>query len=159
MDPDDLLADCDVRRGRASGPGGQHRNKVETAVVITHRDSGCIGEASERRSQEQNRQQAIARLRVRLALAVRHPRDSYPSPRWQGRLRGARIEVSTAHEDFAALLSEALDCLAQHQWDASVAAEQLRCTTSQLVKLLKAEPAALQQLNAHRQSASLPPLN
>ena len=45
--------DYDVERYAASsGPGGQHRNKVETAVVITHTPSGIQGEASERRSQE-----------------------------------------------------------------------------------------------------------
>ncbi|MFN5707736.1 MAG: peptide chain release factor family protein, partial [Planctomycetota bacterium] len=50
-----LLADCDVVRTRRGGPGGQHRNKVETAVVITHRPSGVSAEANERRSQAENR--------------------------------------------------------------------------------------------------------
>src|SRR5262249_27924451 len=34
--PDALLAECEVRRTRRSGPGGQNRNKVETAVVLRH---------------------------------------------------------------------------------------------------------------------------
>ncbi|MCY2992774.1 MAG: peptide chain release factor-like protein [Planctomycetota bacterium] len=45
---DQLLRECQIVRTRRSGPGGQHRNKVETAVVITHLPSGVKGEASER---------------------------------------------------------------------------------------------------------------
>ena len=41
-----LLADCDVRFTRRSGPGGQNRNKVETAVVLTHRPTGLVAEAT-----------------------------------------------------------------------------------------------------------------
>ena len=70
-----LLAECECRRQRRSGPGGQHRNKVETAVVITHLPTALRGEASERRSQEQNRRKALFRLRVNLAVSLRRPLD------------------------------------------------------------------------------------
>ena len=50
-----LLAECEVRRLRRSGPGGQHRNKVETAVALRHLPTGVQAEANERRSQAQNR--------------------------------------------------------------------------------------------------------
>ena len=68
---EELERQCDIKRTRGSGPGGQHRNKVETAIVITHRESGIRGEASERRSQAQNLAVAWNRLRVALALGVR----------------------------------------------------------------------------------------
>src|SRR5215208_2690516 len=68
---DRLLADCTVERTRRSGPGGQHRNKVETAVVITHDPTGVQTEASERRSQVANLTKATFRLRVKLALKIR----------------------------------------------------------------------------------------
>jgi protein subunit release factor A len=150
-----LLAECDVRRTRRSGPGGQHRNKVETAVVITHMPSGVRGEASERRSQEQNRQEAIFRLRVNLALAVRCESDGSPSELWMSRLRGHRIEASPTHDDFPALLAEALDVLAAAGMDVGQAAGRLRCTASQLTKLLKHEPRALQMVNERRVQAGL----
>ena len=63
-----LIAQCRVETLRGSGPGGQHRNKVETAVIITHEPSGLRAEASERRSQEKNRAEAVRRLRVKLAI-------------------------------------------------------------------------------------------
>ena len=59
----DLLKDCAVERTRRSGPGGQHRNKVETAIVLTHRPTGIQAEASERRSQPENLAVATFRLR------------------------------------------------------------------------------------------------
>ena len=40
-----LLKQCVLRFGRTAGPGGQHRNKVETAVCITHTASGLEGHA------------------------------------------------------------------------------------------------------------------
>ena len=164
LDEDALLAACDVRRQRRSGPGGQHRNKVETAVVIVHLASGIRGEASERRSQAENRRMALHRLRIKLALGVRSDAaersgantDSFvPSLLWQSRLRGERIEVSASHADFPALLAEALDCLAAFQLDAKLTAERLGCTPSQLVKFLKLEPEALQQVNQQRAARGL----
>jgi len=47
LSPAQLLEVCDVRRTRRRGPGGQHRNKVETAVVITHPPTGVKGEAGD----------------------------------------------------------------------------------------------------------------
>ena len=66
-----LLADCDVQTYRASGPGGQNRNKVETAVRIRHRASGIAVTATESRSQAENRARALRRLRQALVLGVR----------------------------------------------------------------------------------------
>jgi hypothetical protein len=151
-----LLADCAIERTRRSGPGGQHRNKVETAVVITHRPTGLRAEASERRSQAANLGRAIFRLRVELALRVRTSPGEAPSPLWTGRVAGRRIAVNPAHEDFPALLAEALDSLAVSGWAPTEAAHSLRVSGSQLVKLLKLEPEALMLLNAERRTRGLP---
>ena len=146
-----LLDLCDVRRQRRSGPGGQHRNKVETAVVITHRTSGVQGAASERRSQEQNRQVALSRLRINLAIEQRVvPVAKAPSPLWLERLRGKQLSVSPQHDDFPSLLSEALDHLQLLGGDVVTAASQLQTTTSQLLKLLRHQPRAMEHLNELR---------
>ena len=160
LSPAQLLKACDVRRTRRSGPGGQHRNKVETAVVITHQPTGVKGEASERRSQSQNHRNAVFRLRVNLALAVRcrrEPPDS-PSPLWQSRCAGGRISISPTHDDFPALLAEALDALAACGMDVKAAAVVLHTTFSQLTRFLKHEPRALAQVNIRRQELGRPPL-
>ena len=41
--PEQLIAECDIRRLRRSGPGGQHRNKVETAISLHHLPTGVRG--------------------------------------------------------------------------------------------------------------------
>ena len=155
--PDALLRDCAERRVRRSGPGGQHRNKVETGVVLTHLPTGITGEASERRSQADNRAVAIRRLRRTLAVEVRCG-EAEPSPLWRSRTSGGRIAVSESHDDFPALLAEALDGLGAAGWDAGAAAARLGVTPSQLVRFLKAEPRAFARLNAARAERGLSPL-
>ncbi len=157
---EELLGQCDLQFVRRSGPGGQHRNKVSTAVVLVHRPTGVKAEASERRSQAQNRAAACFRLRINLALDVRakRPADDAPSALWQSRRRGGRIVVSATHDDFPALLAEALDAMESSEFDPKPAGERLGCTASQLVKFLKKEPRALQQINAARSQKGFYPL-
>jgi protein subunit release factor B len=68
-----LLAQCDVQVHRASGPGGQHRNKTETAVRLVHRPSGVSAEGKDQRSRTQNLGAAVARLREKLARRAYRP--------------------------------------------------------------------------------------
>jgi hypothetical protein len=154
--PEQLLADCEVRRLRRSGPGGQHRNKVETAISLHHLPTGVRAEASERRSQAQNQSAALFRLRVNLALEVRRScgPDYSPSPLWQSRCGGG-LKVRALHDDFPPLLAEVLNVLAAFDADPKRAATVLGCTPSQLVRLLKLEPRALALVNRWRRERQM----
>ncbi|HQR35809.1 MAG TPA: peptide chain release factor-like protein [Blastocatellia bacterium] len=65
-DRESLERDCDVEFFVAGGPGGQHRNKVETGVRLTHGPSGLVVTATERRSQSANREAAFERMAEKL---------------------------------------------------------------------------------------------
>ena len=82
-DPRDLAKDCEISFFRASGPGGQHRNKTETAVRVVHLPTGTIAVATEERSQTRNRETAFERLLEKLVrkLKPRKPRRKTKVPR------------------------------------------------------------------------------
>src|SRR5687767_2081210 len=87
-----LLAQCAVDTYRASGPGGQKRNKTSSAVRIRHPPSGLLVIAEGSRSQHENRAKALKRLRQAFVLQLRQelaPADLEPQrlaarPGWQG---------------------------------------------------------------------------
>jgi hypothetical protein len=155
---DALLAECEVRRTRRGGPGGQHRNKVESAVELTHTPTGVAAEGTERRSQHENHAVAVHRLRVRLAIAVRAEPDDEPTPLWCTRRVGSRVRVSAEHADFPSLLAEALDQVERFQGDVGAAAAKLGVSGTQLVNLVAIEPAALEALNRRRAGRGQRPL-
>lgn len=152
-----LLRDCEVRHERRRGPGGQHRNKTESAVVIRHLPTGIEGQAAERRSQFDNHRNAVKRLRMNLALAVRTVAraDASPTALWKSRCHAGRIGINVDHDDFPTLLAEALDVLCARNAHVPGSAEQLGVTSSQFVKFLKKEPAAFLWLNEERRKHCL----
>jgi ribosome-associated protein len=68
---DALLADCTVETFRSGGPGGQHANKVESAVRLTHLPTGETVTRRETRSQHRNKKLALEELRARLEARAR----------------------------------------------------------------------------------------
>ncbi|MBA0764306.1 hypothetical protein Gotri_013662, partial [Gossypium trilobum] len=79
---EELMRQCELNTFKSSGPGGQHRNKRESAVRLKHLPTGIIAQAVEDRSQHMNRASALARLRTLIALKVRNPvsLESYSPP-------------------------------------------------------------------------------
>ena len=98
-DRESLERDCDLEFFIASGPGGQHRNKVETGVRLTHRPSGISVTATERRSQHANREMAYERLAARLEEMQHIPTPTQANsthcsqPRAQARSKTPRCQT------------------------------------------------------------------
>lgn len=155
-----LLSRSTFSQLRRSGPGGQRRNKVETGVRLTYDPTGTTVEATERRHLKENRAAAVRRLRLALAIEVRHlPDDDHqPSAEWRAHCRDQRITISQKHENLPTVLAEALDLVVSHSGDVRVAAKTLDCTPSQLVRLLKLAPPALSLVNRIRREEKLRPL-
>lgn len=78
ISPSDLRFDT----ARASGPGGQHVNKTESAVRLTHGPSGIVVTAQEERSQHRNKALALAKLQAKLSEARRGQAADNARDRW-----------------------------------------------------------------------------
>ena len=167
IDCDLLLTQCDLRTQRRSGPGGQHRNKTSSGVFLTHRPSGLVGEATERRSQAQNREIALMRLRYVLALEIRTP-SPLDSLRWQSNQieDGLRrqydrhsLRLSESNVDKPAVLALVLNDLWVTGGQPSLVAQQWAASTSKIVSLLRSYPPALTWVNGVRSHHERLPLH
>lgn len=78
-----LLAECRIETFRSGGPGGQHQNKTESGVRLTHLATGISVTARESRSQHRNRLVALDRMRAALDEATQEetPRKPTKIPR------------------------------------------------------------------------------
>ncbi len=158
LDDPTLLSQCRLTRGRTSGPGGQHRNKVETKITLVHVPTGLEAQAGERRRAQDNQRVALTRLRLELAVRVRRPRADGPSELWRSRCHRGRMSINPSHRDFPSLLAEALDVLEREGWETVGASAALGCSSSQLIKLVKLHPPAFQVWNRKRTEAGRRPL-
>lgn len=148
--PDDsLLRLCRVDRCRGTGPGGQKRNKTESAVCVTHIESGISGAADETRSQHTNKALALQNLRLALALKQREPT---PRP-WPHDWCPGKRDVL-----FPQWLARVCDVLAVHEYRVSEAAAFFQVSTGRFVRDLSHLPALWQELNRQRRLRQMSPL-
>ena len=76
---EDLLRECEVDTFRSSGPGGQHVNKRESAVRLTHPASGVVVTSQQERSQHQNKALCIQKLRDKVHQLNHRPTKRVPT--------------------------------------------------------------------------------
>jgi hypothetical protein len=152
LDDRALLAACAVHHTRSSGPGGQHRNNNQTAVVLTHTPTGITAQASERRSAEENKNVALRRLRLALAVGFRVPvpAGEIRSALWRERTRAGRIVLSPKHRDYPTLLAEVLDVLDACAFDPKKAGLRLGVSPTQIIRTIADHPPALAMVNQAR---------
>ena len=160
-----LLGQCDLHTYKSSGPGGQHRNKVSSAVRLKHRPTGISAHGDESRRQSENKNVALCRLRMNLALQIRRPVD-ISSPRVPPLLaeciftpRGGqtpagihRIQFGRKDSRFWPVAALLLDILDAFQGKLADAAAYLGITGSNLTSVLESDRhllAAAQALRKH----------
>ena len=157
-----LLAQCEVDTYRASGPGGQKRNKTSSAVRLRHLPSGLIVIAEESRSQHENKSKAQKRLRRSLYLELREPiplenvvslSDYAPA-----RSQDGRLHVGAKDPRFWPAAGVVLDVLAALECRVSEAAELLGTSTGNLIDFLQTDPKLWQAANQLRAICGQKPL-
>jgi hypothetical protein len=162
-----LLDQCAVNLYRASGPGGQKRNKTSSAVRLRHLPSGLSVIAEESRSQHENRERALRRLRQALYLNVRDdlpadalsPEASAVRADLAGCLnRGGRLDLGRKDARFWPTAGVVLDVLQAAEARVSVAAATLGISTGNLIDFLGTDPKLWEQANRLRSRFDQKPL-
>ena len=152
-----LLAQCAVDAYRASGPGGQKRNKTSSAVRLRHPPSGLLVIAEESRSQHENRARALRRLRRALYLKLRDDvspvelatvRDN--SVLASARDGEGRLRVGVKDARFWPIVGLVLDVLQATGARVSEAADTLGISTGNLIDFLQGDEKVWEQANLLR---------
>lgn len=94
--------DVDEDTYRASGAGGQHVNKTDSAVRLTHRPTGVVVQCQNQRSQHQNRATAWKMLRAKLARIEEEKREQEEASKYASKARtgfGSQIRNYFLHPD------------------------------------------------------------
>lgn len=162
-----LLNECAVDTYRASGPGGQKRNKTSSAVRIRHLPTGLIVIAEESRSQHENRTRALKRLRQAFYLKLR---EEIPEEKLAGgefaRMqqftealdRQGRLHLSKKDSRFWPAVGIVLDVLQTTEARVSDAAKILGISTGNLIAFLQTSPKVWEQVNHLRAEFGQKPL-
>ncbi|HEX6634353.1 MAG TPA: peptide chain release factor-like protein [Usitatibacter sp.] len=99
LDRDALEREVEIQVFRASGPGGQHVNRTESALRIVHPPSGVVVIAQDSPSQARNRETAFRRLAERLERLNRVPKKRVPTRPTAGsrrrRIEGKKLRAGT----------------------------------------------------------------
>ena len=155
-----LLADCDVDTYRASGPGGQKRNKTSSAVRLRHEPTGLLVIAEESRSQHENKAKALRRLRQAFFLKLREPMTTTSLALVDG-IRGqdGKLHVDTAKDPrYWPIVGVLLDVLDATSAQVGEAAKELGTTTSNLLTVFELDDKAWGEANALRRKFGQKPL-
>ncbi len=153
-----LLAQCEVDTYRASGPGGQKRNKTSSAVRLRHTPTGIIVIAEESRSQYANKAKALTRLSHALVLHLRDDLFASLTPEAiavhpdyaEARDRGGKLHLSAKNPRFWPAAGVVLDVLNAVEARVSDAAELLGVSTGNLIDFLQIDPKVWQEANRLR---------
>ena len=155
-----LLAECDVDTFRGPGPGGQKRNKTDSAVRLRHKPTGLIVIAGESRSQHENRTRALKRLREALALRIRHAvTDATPDAIRACIDKSGRLNVGRRDARYLPAAGALLDLLVAHEGSVGDVAKGLGLTTGNVSGFLTGDGDVMTEANRIRTAFGQKPLH
>jgi hypothetical protein len=158
------LVQCDVDTYRASGPGGQKRNKTSSAVRLRHTPTGLLVIAEESRSQHENKAKCLVRLYQALFLHLRDPLplaaqlsgalaehpDFAPA-----RAADGRVHLGVKDPRFWPAVGVVLDGLTAATGQVSTVADWLGTSTANVIDFLQTDPKVWQEANRIRAARGL----
>jgi hypothetical protein len=167
-----LLSECRWEAFRGPGPGGQKRNKTSNSMRLTHLPTGVTVIAGESRSQSENKERALKRLKMKLTIDFRRaidPRGWEPPP-WIEQIRtrpakdappgsGMRLQISHRHPLYFLLVGLVLDLLDAQRGNVAAVAGLLGLSTSSVIKFLAEDSHLLTAANHIRAVAGQPSLS
>jgi len=163
LDDRALATICKIDLYKASGTGGQKRNKTSSAVRMRHLESGLISKAADSRSQSDNRRKAMRRMRESLALDLREELESgyKVSEAAQGVLKKGGLSKNSKTRvkvEYLLAVAEILDVFVSEEAVVSSAAKRLGVTTSNLAKFLCGDNRVARRVLEMRSQRGLKPL-
>jgi hypothetical protein len=144
LSDNDLLKECSLDFYKATGKGGQKRNKTSSAVRLTHKPTAIAATSSDGRSQHDNRSDAIRKLRFKIALKIR---SKIFEP--------IAIDTSPRNPKFHLWVAYIFDSLSMYDYDIKKSAEYLGTSSSKLLKLIARDHILWQELNCKRETLEL----
>lgn len=155
-----LLEQCSVDHYRASGPGGQKRNKTSSAVRLRHHPTGLSVTAADDRSQHVNKRRALRRLRQAIALHVREDVDIElydRTPLLSSCVSHAgRLAVGRRDGRYFSAVGEVLDVFLACDVRVGQAAERICISTANLMKFFRNDPKVWECVNQMRTAHGRP---
>lgn len=175
LEVDVLTSQCRMSQFKRGGPGGQHRNKTQTAIRWVHEPTGVEAQSNEFREQVRNRSVALRRLRIQLAIELRtrwerspeliadqRQTDAVePSPEWmmlQGPGVPQGLRVSPDHTAYPAVLARLLDDLHRSGGQPSLIKSIWGGSSSGIIQFLSDLPISLGEVNRWRSHLGFKPL-
>jgi len=147
QDDQSILAACRQETFVASGNGGQKRNHTNTAVRLIHTPSGVVVTDCETRSQQRNREIALRKLRLTIAMTIRGPELPQPD-----------CHMSINNPRYPILVAWLMDLLIKNNLDPKLVAEISGQSRTGLLKLLARDSQLWQHFSELRARAGLPTL-
>jgi hypothetical protein len=141
---EEFLKECKLDWFQASGPGGQKRNRKYSGVRLKHLPTGISTEVVHSRSQNENRHQAIKKLKLQIAVKVEGLEvDNF------------RVNVSMSNIEYPICVAKAFDVLKQYNYSISDAAKVIGLSTSKLIKFLARDEYLWREINISREGIGL----
>ena len=160
MDDDELSRCCEFEFFKGSGPGGQHRNKVSSAVRVKLAAFGISAADCSERTQHRNRANALAKLRHTMAIEIRQPVSLPDDDGKTGDAGGIGsdipFECSIRNPRYYLFIAILLDRLEAAGFDQRKAAEMYGVSPSALIRKISADPSLWTHCLRRRNQLGLP---